>query len=327
MQFRTEIKPESFPFKLSHQNAILSLGSCFSEHVTRKLDKFGFHVSQNPFGTSYNPHSLAQQLEFIINKRSYTLEDLSFNHGLWHSFDHYTLYSNPKAEECLNKINGALNKAVNTLPKTGVILITLGTAHAWKKIDTGKIVNNCHKIPTDQFERILLKPNEIINSFIPLMQVLAEKLPDLKVVFTVSPVRHFRDGATDNQRSKSILHVAVHEIVDQCKNAFYFPAYELLMDDLRDYRFYNSDLLHPSDQAVNYIWQKFMSATITDDSQVCIEKISGLHKFLSHRVQWPQSDEYQKLIQQNKANLAAYRLKWPNANWEPIVQRFEELSI
>jgi len=322
MQLRTEIQAAKFPFQLQPQQGIISLGSCFSENMAGKLLRYGFSVAENPFGTSYNPISLAYQLEKLILPEKYQPEDLHFNDNLWFSFEHYSLFSNPDREECLMNINLALSNAASQMQNAGLLILTLGTAHAWQHKTSGKIVNNCHKIPADQFERVLLKPNQIIHRFLPILQHLEIQFPNLKVLFTVSPVRHWRDGATGNQRSKSILHVATQELVEQCKNAFYFPAYELLMDDLRDYRFYTDDLLHPSPTAVDYIWNNFMHSILAEETRQAIAQMEKLHKSLEHRPRWPQSESNKTLKEESLKKVLLFQKQWPKMNWSFFIESF-----
>jgi hypothetical protein len=326
MRFRTEIQPGKFPFQLNHRQAIISLGSCFSENMAFKLKHYQFEVSDNPFGTSYNPMSLANQLERLLNPVVFSESDLNFHNDLWFSFEHYTMFSNPNKTACLKDINTALNQAAELLPKTGLLILTLGTAHAWQHKTTGNVVNNCHKIPADQFNRVLLKPYQIINRFLPILNNLETLFPEVKVLFTVSPVRHWRDGAEGNQRSKSILHVAAHELTEQCQNAFYFPAYELLMDDLRDYRFYTSDLLHPTESAINYIWEKFALSLFSEADLKAFEAMDKLYKMLEHRSRWPESEQQKKLIDEGLKKVTVNQQLWPLINWDLFKSEFERLQ-
>jgi len=326
MRFRTEIQPNKFPFQLNHGRAIISLGSCFSENMASKLKRYQFEVSDNPFGTSYNPMSLAFQLERLLNPAAFTAGDLQHHQGLWFSFEHYTHFSNPDLNACLEGMNNALIQTTELLPKAGLLILTLGTAHAWQHKTTGNVVNNCHKIPAEEFNRVLLKPNQIINRFIPILQHLEIQFPSLKVLFTVSPVRHWRDGAEGNQRSKSILHVAAHELTEQCPNAFYFPAYELLMDDLRDYRFYANDLLHPTDAAIDYIWEKFAQSLLDPNDLKALEAMDKLYKMLEHRSRWPNSEQHRKLIDEGLKKVLANQSQWPQMDWDFFNSEFERIQ-
>lgn len=323
MRFRTEIQPNKFPFQLNHQQAIISLGSCFSENMALKLKRYRFNVADNPFGTSYNPMSLAFQLERLLNPVAFIASNLNLHQDLWFSFEHYSHFSNPDQNACLEAINNALKQAAVLLPKTGLLILTLGTAHAWQHKTTGNVVNNCHKIAPEEFNRVLLKPNQIINRFLPILQHLEIKFPHLKILFTVSPVRHWRDGAVGNQRSKSILHVAAHELTEQCSNTFYFPAYELLMDDLRDYRFYANDLLHPTDAAIDYIWEKFSQSLLNEDDLKALEAMDKLFKILEHRSRWPQSEQHRKLIEEGLKKVLSNQSQWPQMDWDFFKKEFE----
>lgn len=327
MRFRTEIQPTKFPFQLNHQQSIISLGSCFSENMALKLKRYRFDVADNPFGTSYNPMSLAFQLERLLNPVVFTANDLNLHQDLWFSFEHYSHFSNTDQNACLDHINSTLKQAAELLPKTGLLMLTLGTAHAWQHKITGNVVNNCHKIPAEAFNRVLLKPNQIINRFLPILQHLEIHFPNLKVLFTVSPVRHWRDGAEGNQRSKSILHVAAHELTEQCPNAFYFPAYELLMDDLRDYRFYANDLLHPTEAAIDYIWEKFSQSLLSSDDLKAFEAMDKLYKMLEHRSRWPQSEQHQKLIEEGLKKVVSNQGQWPQIDWDFFKNELERIQL
>jgi hypothetical protein len=226
-------------------------------------------VMINPSGTVYNPVSVCNTLDSITSGVEFTKENLHFHNGMWLSFCHYTDFSSEDPDKSLLKINSKLKEASLFLEKSGFLFITLGTAriYRWKK--TGQIVSNCHKIPSEEFSRELLSVNGIVDLWTKQLDRLSAMYPDLKVIFTVSPVRHLKDGAHGNQISKSVLLLAIEELLGHNSKPVYFPAYELVMDDLRDYRFYSEDMIHPSESAVNYIWDAF-SASYIDPATVKI---------------------------------------------------------
>ena len=315
MKFRTEITIPEFPFSVEHGDRILTLGSCFSAHMAERMHQSLFHVADNPFGTSYNPISLAQQLTRIQSGEEYRLEELRLHNELYFSFDHYTAFSHPDAETMLSSVNDALKRSTQSLPQAKVLMLTLGTAHAWKHRNLNQIVNNCHRLPGGEFKRILLTVPEIAHALQTSINNLTSQNPDLNVLLTVSPVRHLRDGAIPNQRSKAILLVAAHELAESLDNVHYFPSYELMMDDLRDYRFYASDLLHPSNQAVEYIWQKFSGAVLSKSAIDALPKMQQLVRFLDHRPVNPQSSAHRASVERMQAELLSAKERIPQANW------------
>jgi hypothetical protein len=226
-------------------------------------------VMINPSGTVYNPVSVCNTLDSITSGVEFTKENLHFHNGMWLSFCHYTDFSSEDPDKSLLKINSKLKEASLFLEKSGFLFITLGTARIYKWKKTGQIVSNCHKIPSEEFSRELLSVNGIVDLWTKQLDRLSAMYPDLKVIFTVSPVRHLKDGAHGNQISKSVLLLAIEELLGHNSKPVYFPAYELVMDDLRDYRFYSEDMIHPSESAVNYIWDAF-SASYIDPATVKI---------------------------------------------------------
>lgn len=323
MHFRTEITAPNFPFKIAHRQRILPLGSCFSEHMAEKLRKNLFHVVDNPFGTSYNPVSLANQINRIHLNWHYSENELNQKEDRFFSFDHYTAFSGANPQQTLQQVNNALQEANNSLPKTGLLMITLGTAHAWK-LKEGNIVNNCHRLPSANFDRILLSPEKIINKLSIALQKLLTDFAELNVVITVSPVRHLRDGAVANQRSKSILLVAAHELAERLDRVHYFPSYELMMDDLRDYRFYKEDMLHPTPQAVDYIWEKFSVAVLSDATRRAIKEMEPVIRYCGHQPVNPTSPEHQSGAEKMRQKMTQLKEKWPEANWSFIEEVLKE---
>ncbi|RYG32624.1 MAG: GSCFA domain-containing protein, partial [Chitinophagaceae bacterium] len=242
MQFRAEFFPKPFIQKISHRDAMMLVGSCFTEQVGNKLAHNKFNVLQNPNGILFNPISICEAIESYIHNIPVTKSDLFYSNELWGSWRHHTRFSSIDAEAALQRINEEREKAHQFLQGCEWLMLTLGSAFVYELVDVAgdsydKVVANCHKVPTDKFNRRLLKQQEIVQQFSKLLALLKQKYPHLKVIFTISPVRHLREGFIENNRSKAALISAVHELLEE-GSVFYFPAYELVLDDLRDYRFY-----------------------------------------------------------------------------------------
>jgi hypothetical protein len=269
MELRTTFNIETSPFRITYDDTVMFIGSCFASSIGEQMKRGKMTVMINPTGTVYNPVSVCNTLDSITSGVEFTKESLHFHNGMWLSFCHYTDFSSEDPDKSLLKINSKLKEASLFLEKSGFLFITLGTAriYRWKK--TGQIVSNCHKIPSEEFSRELLSVNGIVDLWTKQLDRLSGMYPNLKVIFTVSPVRHLKDGAHGNQISKSVLLLAIEELLGHNSKPGYFPAYELLMDDLRDYRFYSEDMIHLSESAVNYIWNAF-SASYIDPAAVKI---------------------------------------------------------
>ena len=257
MEFRTVVNIEPSSTRITYDNKVLFIGSCFAAEMGAQMRLRKMPVIINPFGTIYNPASVKSTLEAIISGKVFDKNSLYHYNGTWLSFSHYTDFSSDDPVSLLKRMNKNRAEAEKFLKSASFIFITFGTARFYRLKETGEIVSNCHKVPASYFTAGLMGVDEIVKSWKGLMDVLSEFNPKLNVVFTVSPVRHWKDGAHGNQISKSVLFLAIEELMKSGFPAKYFPAYELLMDDLRDYRYYADDMLHPSPAAIEYIWEKF----------------------------------------------------------------------
>ncbi len=282
-KFRTEIILGNYPIRISYGEISLFIGSCFTDHIGAKMEEAKFKIEINPFGVVYNPVSVKKSLELLIENRTFTGKDLHFSNEHWFSFYHHSSFSDKDKNICLSKINSRLSIASGFLRDATIMFITFGTARVYKLKETGEVVSNCHKLPAATFSRELSCVDEIVKDYDELFIQLKEINPKLQIVFTVSPVRHWKDGAAGNQLSKSILLLAVHRLVEKYKHAFYFPSYEIMMDDLRDYRYYTEDMIHISQVAVNYIWDKFKSAFFDQKTLGIILQFEKLKRALNHR--------------------------------------------
>lgn len=275
--FRTAIPVQPAPFSIGYEDNLMLIGSCFTENMGERLHAGKFRTAINPFGIVYNPMSMAHCLERLSqDAQAFEEEDLFENAGLWHSWEHHGHFSKPKKTAALAGMNTALQAAARRLKTTNRLLLTFGTAHVFSLRSTGQIVANNHKMPASLFEEKRLSISETVETLLPVLEKIKSQNADLQVIVTVSPVRHIRNGLVENQRSKATLLLACAEICRALPFALYFPAYELLIDDLRDYRFYGGDMLHPSEVAADYIWQFFGDTFFSQETrrlQARIEKI------------------------------------------------------
>ena len=277
------------------------LGSCFTDNIGNKLSRLLFDLNLNPFGVIYNPLSIENSLHALLNKKEYTQNDLRLHSELWFSFDHYTKFSHTNPEKALQKINSSFQPAKENLTSIQQLIITFGTAWVYQLKETQQIVSNCHKIPAKEFNRFLLNVSDITAAYKELIPQLLRVNKDLKITFTLSPVRHLKDSLVGNQQSKAILHIAIQEIIKAFPNTCqYFPAYEIMMDDLRDYRFYEKDLIHPNNQAIDYIWEMFYKNMLTGETQILVKEVEAYLKLKEHKVMHPNTQNHVKLIQKQQ---------------------------
>jgi len=309
--FQTKIEIPVSKIKISLEDSIMTLGSCFAEHIGKKLKDVFFETDTNPFGVLYNPVSISNSLELLLQNRIFTEEDLFESGYLWQSFSHSSLFSDISADECLNKINSRMIFARQFLKNSHILLITFGTAWIFEEHKSGRVVSNCHKLPTNDFIRRRLSVEEIIHDYSLLISKLQILYPNLNFIFSVSPIRHWKDGAHENNISKSILLLAIDELQKQFDNVHYFPAYEILMDELRDYRFYASDMLHPSEVTIDYIWSKFSETYFTQQTRQILKRLEQLKRDLEHRPFQPQSPEFIKFLENNERRKADILKEFP----------------
>jgi hypothetical protein len=308
MNFRTEIKLGDAPFEINYQHQLMLVGSCFSDNIGDKLKEMKMKVLSNPFGISFNPYSIAQSISRIIQNVRYS--DLEIHNDLYFSFDHHSSFSSSSKSEALERINSSLASAHEKLREADFLFITFGSAWVYRHISQNKLVANCHKIPNKEFSKELLSIENTTELLQKLIVELKSFNPKLKVVFTVSPVRHLKDGFIENQRSKSILLEAVHRIVEANSNCTYFPSYEIVMDDLRDYRFFKKDMLHLNDVGVDYVWEKFCDYYFTSETRAIQEEVNALNLLLQHRALNDSLFEEKKMLA-----LKNTREKHPFLNW------------
>ncbi|MCM1021898.1 MAG: GSCFA domain-containing protein [Muribaculum sp.] len=269
MEFRTAIAPlKGLSGIIDHKRPVIMIGSCFTDNIGAKLLQHGFDVAVNPCGTLYNPASIASTLLDILYRRPYTIDDIFEHQGKWHSFNHHSRFSADTPEQCLQKINSATTLAADKLAHASALIITFGTAYVFRHRATNQIVGNCHKLHPDTFSREMLASTQIHGLWKKMIRELLARNPQQKIIFTVSPIRHLADGAHGNSISKSTLLLAIDRLVaDFPDNAIYFPAYEIMIDDLRDYRFYAANMVHPSEVAIEYIYSIFAESVMSTETR------------------------------------------------------------
>ncbi len=284
MEFRTTVKTGENRDWLHHSDKVVLLGSCFSDSIGAKMRGAFIRATVNPMGTLYNPMSIASAVDRLTHATPVAGMDLFMQGGVWNNYDFHSRYSLPDKQATLDRMNQRIVMGHEALKDARLLTITLGTAIVYRLKSTGEIVANCHKVPQHEFERKMATVDEITRELDTMIVKLRELNPELRIIFTVSPIRHIADGLATNSLSKAMLHVSIHEAIaahrDYCD---YFPAYEIMMDDLRDYRFYASDMVHPSDVAVEYIWQAFQATYLDDRSALALARCERINKRLQHR--------------------------------------------
>jgi len=313
--FRSTWKIPASDFSINHSSKILMMGSCFSENIHQKLTFHKFQSTVNPYGVIFNPNILFNGINKIIQTEESPKANLVNHDQLWHSLDHHSSFSEPKKNDCLSRINDSAKKLRAALVNANCLILTFGTAFIYKHLSSDKFVANCHKIPQSEFKKSLLNISDIISEFEKMHQLLKKINPSIKIILTVSPVRHWKDGVIKNQRSKSILHLAIGEICKNFSTVEYFPSYEIVMDDLRDYRFYKPDLLHPNQIAIDYIWEKFANIYFDQKTLDLNKTISQIQKSVHHRPQHPQSIKNKEFLLDLKAKIQILQMQHPNLDF------------
>ncbi|WP_018342262.1 GSCFA domain-containing protein [Cytophaga aurantiaca] len=294
MQTRTEISPGKAPFTLEHNQTVVTIGSCFSDMIGARLQSYKFDVAANPFGTTFNPISIFQLLSISIDQKFNPFPAALGE--VWYDHQFHSEVSALSSAELHAISNERIAATTKTLARASVLVITLGTAWVYRHVDTNTIVNNCHKQSGRYFKKELLSVKHILEDFDVLYSKLKTFNPNIKIIFTVSPVRHIKDTLQLNSVSKSILLSSVHYICEQHNDCHYFPAYEIQLDDLRDYRYYAEDLIHPSTQAEKYIWNKLAQWLFSSDLQEALTEWDQLQKLLHHKAYHPTSEAHQQFI-------------------------------
>lgn len=320
MEFHAEFFPKPFSTKINHRDKLLLIGSCFTEQIGAKLSRYKFDTLENPHGILFNPVSILKSLERYATGIPYTKDELFNFNGVWGNWDHHTRYSAVYAEDSLRKINDSLTLGQEYVSTADWVLITLGSAFVYERRDIlsgpeyPQAVANCHKIPADKFNRRLLPSAEVEAVLSQMIEVIHRVNSSAKIIFTISPVRHLREGFIENNRSKASLIQAVHQVTDYNKT-IYFPSYELVIDDLRDYRFFAEDMAHPNYAATNYVWEKFCTACIDEPSRELMKAIAGIMQARNHKPFNPSSDQHKKFLQDQLEKIRTLKESYPYLNF------------
>ena len=321
--FRTEVNVEPSKYKINHKTPVMFLGSCFADNIGAMLTEKKFPVYINPFGVIYNPMSVKQSLDILINKKEFQKDDLYQFNNQWISLYHHSEFSSPVLRDALKKINSGIDKGTDFLKSTKFLFITFGTAWVYEWKETGKVVSNCHKIPAGKFNRRMLKPEEILEVWGGLIEKLKTQLPELKIIFTVSPVRHWKDSAEGNMVSKSVLLYSIRLLREKFPDTDYFPSYEIMMDDLRDYRFYGEDMLHLNTTAVNYIWQKFDQRFINDETHELLKKVDEINRAVAHKPFHPGSEDHLIFVEKTLQKIRLLESAFPEIDFSKEKQQLQ----
>ncbi len=326
MKLMLDIDIKSPSKKITYFDNIFLIGSCFTDHIGRRLDELKFSVLQNPNGILFDPVSVGKSLSSYIDNKHYEQADLFYLHELWRSWSHHSMFSGMVAEEVINNINLSQSKAHDYLRRSDWLIITFGSSFSYRLIESQKPVANCHRAPAQWFEKHLLSSEETIRSLEESIEKLKIFNAELKIVFTISPVRHIRDGVVENNRSKARLIEAVHYLTEKYGHTYYFPAYELVVDVLRDYRFYDTDLVHPNYAATEFVFNKFEQNFIDEEAQAFMGEIKKISNGYKHRPFQPKTEAHKLFLQNTLQNVKNLQEKLPQLDFSKEINYFSNGS-
>ena len=329
IQLRTAVSLPEVSKKLSYRQNFLMMGSCFAENIGNWLMQNCFPIEVNPFGILYNPASIANSIESILSNREFIEKDIFFADGLWSSFAHHGSFSSPEKEEVLNKINISNSFASKTLKSCSHLFVTFGTSWVFENRADGKIVGNCHKHPAKEFNRYRLEVDEMVAMWQKTIDKLFAVNPEIHIILTISPIRHLKDGAFENQVSKSALFLLVAKLLEIYgeERITYFPSYELVMDELRDYRFYATDMTHMSETGIAFLQEKFETVFIDKESSKIMVQVEKLNRSLSHKPFRPEEKNYRDFIDKMSVEAKKLTKEYPFVNINRIIQVFNRKRV
>ena len=312
MQFTTKIPIPKNHFSIDYDSKILLLGSCFAENIGSKFEYFKFQSTTNPFGIIFNAVSLEKLIRRAVENRTFTENDIFFHNELWHCYEVHSELSNPDKEEFLSNLNSILESTHRHITSLTHCIITLGTSWVYRNMESNEIAANCHKVPQKHFTKELLSISQTEESLQNIITLIHSVNPNCHFIFTVSPVRHIKDGFTENALSKAHLIAALHKAITLHPSSItYFPSYEIMMDELRDYRFYAEDMLHPNQIAIDYIWEQFATSTISEESLSLMIEIESVQKSLAHKPFNPNSESHQKFVNHLDLKIKTIQNQYP----------------
>ena len=314
MNFRTPIPIPKNSNPIDYNSKIVSLGSCFAENMGHKFQYFKFQSETNPFGIIFNSVSIERIIDRVVYEKAFTEEDVFFHNERWHCFEVHSDVSESNKEQLLQNLNQILVETKKQLQEASHIIITYGTSWVYRNIENNSVVANCHKVPQKQFDKEILSAETIQSSIQNTLDLIRKLNPKVDFIFTVSPVRHIKDGFVENQVSKAHLITAIYRLLqtEHCKlNTKYFPSYEIMIDELRDYRFYAEDMLHPSQVAINYIWERFFQTQISDEIHSVMKQVCTIQKGLQHRPFNSNSESHQQFLSKLKDKMMQIQKQFP----------------
>jgi len=308
---------------VTYADRIMLIGSCFTEHIGNRLKTLKFAVDLNPFGIVYNPLSVAGQLRLLLNPEPFSPDDLVFNQDLWHSWMHHSRFSDPDSANLLQSVNESLHQSSQFLKQARLLVLTFGTANAYYLKSSNRLVSNCHQLPADFFYTKQAEPQELVECWIPVVTALKEQNPDIRICMTVSPVRYFKEGPTGNQMSKSTLFLFIGKLIEAFPDLFYFPSYEIFMDDLRDYRFYDADLMHPGQEGVEYVWKKFTDTCLDPSVFPLMNEVESIVKAAHHRPGRHLTGAHRRFVAQQMERISSVCEKNPFLDFQEEMEILE----
>jgi GSCFA family len=324
MELLLPFEISDFPFTASYHDKFFFAGSCFSEEIGHKMQSYKFSVLQNPNGILYDPVSIVAAINSYIRMNEIQENELFHLNGLWHSWKHHSSFSGINKEEVIQKINDSVIAAHHFLKEANLVIITPGTAYHYVLKQNNKAVSNCHKAPSAWFEKQLLTRDIVTSNFLQMTDALTTFNPDVKIIFTISPVRHIKDGLIQNNLSKSRLIDAVHSAISQRENLYYFPSYELVTDVLRDYRFFKPDMVHPNETAINFVFNKFINALLDNDSIKGMEMMKDLLSRMHHKTFHKETQSHQQFLQSTLQYIQQLEQAFPYLNFTQEKNHFQK---
>lgn len=310
LQTQIPLQPQKYD-QIDYNSEVVLLGSCFSENIGAKFSYFKFRTVINPFGILFHPLAIERFITRAINSDYYSDEELLFNNEQWLCLDAHSKLNSTSKDELISKLNSNLDDALQKLTNATHVIITLGTSWVYRHIESDRIVANCHKIPQKYFLKELLSVETISQSLDAIISLIRSVNPKVNLIFTVSPVRHLKDGFVENTQSKAHLISTVHNVIDRRLHQYYFPSYELMMDELRDYRFYESDMIHPNGIAIDYIWNKFKTVWLAEDANTMMDEVESIQKGLNHKPFNPNSEAHQQFLKSLETRITRLQEAFP----------------
>ncbi|WP_299368247.1 GSCFA domain-containing protein [Winogradskyella sp.] len=314
LQTQISLQPQKFN-QLDYNSKAVLLGSCFSENVGAKFMYFKLQATVNPFGILFHPLAIENLITRAINSDYYSGDELIFHSEQWCCLDAHSKLNKATQDDLVNELNMQIDSTLLQLKSASHIIITLGTSWVYRHIASERIVANCHKVPQKQFSKELLSVDTILQSLGAMVALIKSVNPKVNFIFTVSPVRHLKDGFVENTRSKSHLIAAVHQMVDQRQQLHYFPSYEIMMDELRDYRFYDLDMLHPNRLAIDYIWEKFRSIWLSEEAKKTSKIVANIQAKKAHRPFNPESVAHNEFLAKLAFDIETLQAKYPHISF------------